>query len=179
MELFDTVYDGKLISFDFYKDNVMVNATEMAKIYNKNVKDFLRNEQTKSFISSCLKRENSPFIKVENKDDLVISKQKSGTWMHRILALKFAGWLDSDFEFWVYSTIDKILFDYYQRLEDSLKGSAKRKHEIDKIRQKLRQDDLYMKLEQLELEEKQAAYARSKGNRQRLSVYKGALEEEE
>ena len=179
MELFDTVYNGKLVPFEFYRENVMVNATEMAKIFGKNVKDFVRNEQTKSFINSCLKRENSPFLNVESEADLLNSKQKSGTWMHRILALKFAAWLDSDFEVWVYRTIDAILFDYYRRQEDSLKQSAKRKREIEKIRQKLRKDEVYLKLEQLELEERQAIYARSKGNKQILSIYQAAVEEEE
>ena len=33
MELFDTVYNGTLIPFEFYKNNVMVNATEVAKVF--------------------------------------------------------------------------------------------------------------------------------------------------
>ncbi len=32
MELFDTVYNGKAISYQFYKNNVMWNATEMSKV---------------------------------------------------------------------------------------------------------------------------------------------------
>ena len=35
--------------------------------------------------------------------------------MHRILALKFAAWLDPDFELWVYNTIDNILFGNYNK----------------------------------------------------------------
>lgn len=179
MELFDTVYNGKLVPFEFYRENVMVNATEMARLFDKQVVAFMRNDSTKSFISECLKSENSHFLNVESESDLINSRQRSGTWMHRVLALKFAAWLDPAFELWVFSTIDKILFDYYRRLEDSLKQSAKRKRDIEKIRQRLRKDEAYLKLEQLELEERQAVYARSKGNRQRLTVYQDAFEEEE
>ncbi len=179
MELFDTVYEGKAISFEFYKQNVMVNATEMAKVYKKEVKDFMRNGQTKSFLEACLKTENPPFLNVEKKEDLVVSKQKSGTWMHRIVALKFAGWLDPNFEVWVYCTIDKILFEHYRRLEQSLRESAKRKNDIEDIKKKLRKDELFAKLEQLELAERQAGYRRGKSNRTQITSYQSNLEEEE
>lgn len=95
-------------------DNVMVNATMMAAIFEKKIQAFTRNDDTKNFISSCLKSENSRFLGIKIESDLIISKQKSGTWMHRILALKFAAWLDSSFEVWVYITIDKILNQAYR-----------------------------------------------------------------
>jgi hypothetical protein len=40
--------------------------------------------------------------------------------MHRILALKFAAWLDPDFEVWVFITIDKILNEYYRNQRERL-----------------------------------------------------------
>ena len=39
--------------------------------------------------------------------------------MHRILALKFAAWLDPDFEVWIYSTIDKIIFGNYREIKEA------------------------------------------------------------
>jgi hypothetical protein len=67
----------------------------------------MKTEDTQMFIHECLKSENSRFFengKTPSEDDLVVSKQRSGTWMHRILALKFAAWLSPKFELWVYST---------------------------------------------------------------------------
>lgn len=100
-------------------DNVMVNATMMAAIFGKLPKDFLKNDDTKSFIKACLNKENSPYLGIRIESDLVKSKQRSGTWMHRILALKFAAWLDSDFEVWVYITIDRILNQAYREERDA------------------------------------------------------------
>jgi hypothetical protein len=100
-------------------DNVMVNATQMAKIFGKQVNEFTSNENTKAFILECLKNGNSRYLDVKNESDLVVSKQKSGTWMHRILALKFAAWIDSSFEVWVYITIDKILNQSYKEERDA------------------------------------------------------------
>jgi hypothetical protein len=51
-----------------------------------------------------------PFLGIEKEDDLIISRQKLGTWMHRVLALKFAAWLHPDFEVQVYSTVDHLLY---------------------------------------------------------------------
>jgi hypothetical protein len=39
--------------------------------------------------------------------------------MHRILALKFAAWLDPAFELWVYTTIDKIIFGNYREIKEA------------------------------------------------------------
>ena len=115
MEILNFVYNDQEIEFrPVGSDNVMVNATQMAKVFGKLPKDFLILESTKNFISACLKKENSPFISVENEEDLVKSVQKSSTFMHRILALKFAAWLNPDFELWIYFTIDQILNHYYR-----------------------------------------------------------------
>ena len=76
-------------------------------------------KQTKDFINACLKTGNSRFLEVKNEEDLYVSKQKSGTWMHRILALKFAAWLDPAFELWVYTTIDKIIFGNYREIKEA------------------------------------------------------------
>lgn len=165
-------FDGQEIEFGFEKTNVMVNATEMGKLYNKLPKDFLKNEETQKFIIECLKKENSPFLNVENEEDLVTSKQKSGTYMHRILALKFAAWLNPAFELWVYKTIDYILFDYYKRIENSLKQSANRKNRMDELKERLRINAEYQELEKLELEERQAAYNRGKQNRNQLDLFR-------
>ncbi|PSR56727.1 hypothetical protein AHMF7605_26145 [Adhaeribacter arboris] len=165
-------YDGQEIAFDMTTKNLMVNATEMAKAFHKLPADFLRLDQTKTFIEICLKYGNSPNIMVAKEEDMVISKQKSGTWMHRILALKFAAWLNPEFELWVYSTIDEILFGSYRQIEESLKESAQRKNRIEEIRKSLQSSPEYQELERLELEERQANYRRSKGHKNQLELFR-------
>ena len=93
------------ITFLLSKENsMMVNATEMAKVFNSNVGHFLANDGTKKFIEACLNNRNSDYLNVKTKEDLVIAKQNSGTLMHRVLAIKFAAWLSPDFEVWVWKT---------------------------------------------------------------------------
>jgi hypothetical protein len=165
-------FNDQNIEFDLSSKGLMVNATEMAKLFSKDVPDFLLLKSTKEFISECVNNQNSGFILASDENDLVISKQKSGTWMHRILALKFAAWLNPAFELWVYMTIDDILFGKYRKLEESLKDSAKRKNRIDDLRTRLQETDEYRELERLELEEKQATYRRTRENRNQLDLFR-------
>lgn len=118
-EIVQFIYFEKEVDFNIAKNNVMVNATQMAKIFGKDVFQFTRIDNTKSFIESCLKPQNCGLLGIENEEDLIISIQKSGTWMHRILALKFAAWLNSDFELWVYVTIDNILNGISNKIKDA------------------------------------------------------------
>lgn len=115
---------------------MMVNATEMAKVYGKQVNEFMSNDTTKNFIEACLKNGNSRFLNIKSEDDLYQSRQKSGTWMHRVLAIKFAAWLNPDFEVWVYSTIEKLLFGKYAEREESFKRSLSLQKEMDVLRDK-------------------------------------------
>lgn len=137
-------------------DNVMVNATMMAAIFDREVFQFTRIDDTKNFIKACLKPQNCGLLGIKNKEDLIISKQKSGTWMHRILALKFAAWLDSDFEVWVYTTIDLILNQYYREQRDARLEKLRLKNRKETLKNKflLKYPDFaeYVELEELEKE---------------------------
>jgi hypothetical protein len=165
-------FNNQEVDFEQNDQTLMVNATQMGKIFGKLPKDFLINENTKSFIDECLKKGNSPFLGVEKEEDLVTSKQKSGTWMHRILALKFAAWLDPAFELWVYSTIDELLFGRYRKIEESLRLSAQRRNRMDQLKEELRGDDKFMELERLELEERQQIATRRKQNINQLELFR-------
>ena len=54
--------------------------------------------------------------------------------MHRILALKFAAWLDPKFDVWVFETIDRIILGHYrdQREATAEKLMAERELEVKK-----------------------------------------------
>ncbi len=165
------IFDDKEIDFEITGSNVMVNATQMAKVFGKLPKDFLDNENTKAFISECLNKGNSPYLSVEDMDDLVSSVQKTGTWMHRILALKFAAWLNPAFELWIYSVIDELLFGHYLEMGDMLRRSVETRNRIDALREQLRDDDRFAELESLEVLYKQYLRIRSRKTTNQLALF--------
>jgi len=153
----------QIVTFQINEKTLMVNATEMAKIFDARINDFLSNQQTKAFIEECLKNGNSRFLNIKKESDLYTSVQKSGTWMHRILALKFAAWLSPKFELWVFRLIDQLLFADYNELKASVKESASRRSKIEKLKETLRKTSTEFKeLETLEGTEVKAAKNRSR-----------------
>lgn len=151
-------YQNQEIEFDLRDKNVMVNATEMAKAFGKDLFQFTKSDSTKSFISSCLKPANAGLLNIKNEEDLIISKQKSGTFMHRILALKFAAWLDPDFELWIYHTIDELLFGSLRQRDLILRDKTLKEMRIseleEKINKSLIESDDYKNLQKLKSETK-------------------------
>jgi len=169
-------FNGLEVDFEQGNHNLMINATQMAKMFDKRVENFTRIEESKLFIAECLNNANQRYLNIKSEDDLIISSQKSGTWMHRILALKFAAWLSPAFELWVYSTIDDLLFGRLRKTEESLRQSAARKNRIEELRAELLKDERYFEIERLELEERQAAYSRGKNNRNQLDLFRNQEE---
>jgi phage regulator Rha-like protein len=134
------LFNDKEVDFEITGDSIMVNATQMAKLFDKRMDNFTRTVETKDFIAECLKNANKRFLNIETEEDLIVSVQKTGTWMHRILALKFAAWLDPAFELWVYMVIDDLLFSRYREMEDMLRRSAETKNRIETLKDELRDD---------------------------------------
>lgn len=94
-------------SVDPLDKNVMVNATEMAKVFDKRTGDYLANDSTKLFIDE-LKR---TLIGVQIIDD----RGRNGIYFDRRLALDFAAWLDVKFRVWIFITLDDIIFGSYKQ----------------------------------------------------------------
>jgi hypothetical protein len=65
--------------------SVMVNATEMAKVFGKKPTDFLKTEQTQNFINQLSE------VRKINSTDLVkvVYGDNGGTWMHEDVAKDF------------------------------------------------------------------------------------------
>lgn len=98
-------YNGSSITFQ-KGDNVMVNATEMAKPFNKRPNDFLILKSTNELTNSLSAKTGIPVT------GLVIVNQggnNQGTWMHEDLALVFAQWLSPDFYLWCNDRIKELL----------------------------------------------------------------------
>ena len=81
----------------------MVNATEMAKPFGKNVSHWLRNQSTKEFISELSALRN------RKGADLVYVENGVGAWMHEDVALEFARWLSPAFAIWCNDRIKELL----------------------------------------------------------------------
>jgi hypothetical protein len=164
-------YNDQAIEFDLGETNLMINATEMAKPFRKLAKNFLGNDQTKEFISACLNKQNSAYLRIETETDLVTFKQKSGTWMHRVLALKFAAWLNPYFELWVFRTIEEVLYGTTRVITSSLKESAVRRFEISTIKKSLDKNPEYKRLRELESLERTAQAQRGRQTSTQLQIF--------
>jgi hypothetical protein len=138
-------FEGSEITFTFDTENkIMVNATEMAKVFNARINDFIRLDNTKSFIKECLScgisrnsdeenNGNSRYLNIESEEDLYTTNHRLGTFMHQVLALKFAAWISPKFELWVYCTIQHLLFGRLIEREESLKTTTILKNEKKSI----------------------------------------------
>lgn len=168
-------FDGKAVGFEILNEDVMVNATQMAKIFDRETRDFLKSDQTKRFIEALEEQLQNkiPFHLARNFDETsteidakndkfranqhgifkaVEVRQGSYTWMHRNLALKFAAWLDPKFELWVYNTIESIVFGNLLPRRELAMERAKIQKRIDEVIAVLNENPQYKLLQELEAE---------------------------
>lgn len=123
MKTLEFIYQETQIHFALQNEgNVMVNATEMAKLFNKRTDHFLQNESTKQFIQELKVPEMSGILESKRllnrgclDHKIIDNRGRNGIYFERRLALKFAAWLDVKFEVWVFSTLDEILFGNYKQ----------------------------------------------------------------
>lgn len=101
-------YQGASITFNNNDAELMINATQMAKPFGKQVGHFLENNSTESYKEAIKAR-----YRLSDEDVLVAVKggfhDKQGTWMHRLLALEFARWLSPEFSLWCNERILDIM----------------------------------------------------------------------
>ncbi len=105
-------YEGTPISFEFADGNKMINASEMAKPFGKQVNNFLRMEATKEYILLLESRYADSRNGIKREVLRVVqggTPELQGAWMDEKLALKFAAWLSPRFELWVYDRIQELL----------------------------------------------------------------------
>ncbi len=104
-------YNDQPVTFDQGSDHVMINATQMAKSFGKLPADFIRNDQTKAFIEELERDFNYGNSHIKEKTEIlkVESGKYGGTWMHELLALKFAAWLSPKFELWCMKKLRELM----------------------------------------------------------------------
>jgi hypothetical protein len=93
----------------FFQTDGFINATAVAKQFNKSPKDYLKSKRTQEYIESIrgiLLLEYNQVVIVKNGS----VENGGGTWLHPKLAIDFARWLSSDFAVWCDLQIEKILY---------------------------------------------------------------------
>jgi hypothetical protein len=110
----------------------MVNATDMIKAFpNKRMSDFSNSQQTKDFIDALEKKLNTGNPVFKSKPG-----RYGGTWMHKLLAYKFAAWLNPEFEIFVYSVFDKFIKERLESQQRQLDYFWDKEDQIDLYRRK-------------------------------------------
>ena len=118
---------GKFLVEQRTKDS-MFNATNLLKQWNeasgekKEITKFFDNDNTKEFISALMEEEklntqNSAYLKARGKN--------GGTWMHPILFVKFAMWLNPRFEVQVIKFVYDQMLKYRNEAGDAYKELGK------------------------------------------------------
>ena len=159
MKTLDFFYQETQIHFSLQNEgNVMVNATEMAKLFNKRLDHFLKADHTKAFMKALEftpngvnsdneqtpnggRSENKlPDISGSLDKTIIDSRGHMGTYFERRLALKFAAWLSPKFEVWVFSTLDNILFGNYKKHWEAHQEQLKAQDDKDLLKLQLLSD---------------------------------------
>lgn len=108
-------YKGNNITLKKENGNVYVNATEMAKSFNKRTNDWLSTKQANELISSLSVVTGIPATGLVAVNQGGINQ---GTWMHEDVALLFAQWLSPDFYILCNSKIKELLKQGYTTLDN-------------------------------------------------------------
>ena len=118
-EILNFNYGGAVIPFALTGSDVMINATEMAKPFGKEIYEWKRLPSTKSYLEAMF---DTGFSRFKDGSDLIISSRGTrgnssrgggSTWMHRLVAIEFARWLSPKFSIWCNQKIDEIINQGY------------------------------------------------------------------
>lgn len=90
----------------FFMEDGYINATKIAKEFNKDIRDWLYSQDNINYINELSNCGKFP--------QLVITKRGhfGGTWLHPKLAVMFARWLSIKFAVWCDEQIERILHNH-------------------------------------------------------------------
>lgn len=144
-------YKGHDITFQLGNKEVMINATEMSRPFNKQPRDYLKSNSTKQFITALAKKTN-----VLLTDLVVVTKGgiDSGTWLHETLALDFAMWLNVDFKLWCNERIKELLTHGFTATPKTLEDLANNPDLIIQLATNLKKEREQKEILELEIETK-------------------------
>lgn len=169
--------------------NLMINATEMAKVFDKRIDVFLKTDHAQNFIKTLekiLEKENKLTPNgghLENNlppnggrlDKKVIDyRGRNGVYFERRLALKFASWLDVEFELWVYNMIDNIMFGHYKKHWEAHALQEEAKIKMEELKKKILTQptpELVAQYFEAEKQQKNALLLKKKAIKQQLNLF--------
>lgn len=105
-------YQGSNIPFALTGNDVMINATLMAKACGKRVFNYTRNNGFQELVDAV-----SSVTQIR-ATELVMTvqsgiPQNQGTWFHRLIAIHFAMWCNPKFGVWCLQKLDEIIQNGY------------------------------------------------------------------
>lgn len=111
MNMVEKDFEGLAVKFT---GDGWFNATPIAAKYGKRPNDWLNRDDVKRYVNRLCELNNtnkSKYTKTKRGNPLITSLTGNctGTWLHRDLGIKFAQWLDVDFEIWCNEQIKDIL----------------------------------------------------------------------
>lgn len=102
-------YQSAPVSFS-RGDEVMINATQMARAFKKRPNDYLSLPSTIELLKAITRKSgNSEYQAVTTKPGS--PENGGGTWMTETVALDFAQWLSVDFRLWCNDRIKELMRD--------------------------------------------------------------------
>ena len=159
------MYKGHDIHFDLRASNIMVNATEMSRPFQKKVNDFLRLSTTTALISAIQERYNL------QKKEIVHTSTNGGTWMNRKLAIEFAAWLNPDFRLWILDVIERLLFSDFKEIQSTLQTKAEIKGKLRELFTELSgESEKFREFILLQTKDRQLSYQLGKTNQRQLQL---------
>jgi ribosomal protein L7/L12 len=101
--------DFEIVFSQELNSNLYLNATKVAKSFNKDVREWKRSKQTIDYINALndVGFSHTTLIKVVSGN--FSDKREQGTWIHKKLIIAFARWLNPDFAVWCDGVIEEIL----------------------------------------------------------------------
>lgn len=112
-------YNNNPVSFYQKDDAVYMNATEMAKRFNKKPNDWIRLKSTQQFSEVVCVDTGIPVTELIQVVQGGASNRQ-GTWLHEIMALDFAQWLSPKFKLWCMERLKELMTHGFTATPDKL-----------------------------------------------------------
>ena len=100
-DLVKAEFNGFVVTFD---ERGWINATAIAEKYGKRPIDWIRLDETKSYLAALARA-----LGISEPKSLIRAKRNSGTWLHPKLGVRFGQWLDVNFAVWCDLQIDALI----------------------------------------------------------------------
>lgn len=135
-------YNGNDVTFKTVDDVTYVNATEMAKYFNRRTNDYLSLVSTNALVKAITRKTG------KSENQLVIKKTGmpvfgGGVWLHEDIAIDFAQWLSVDFKLWCTDKIKELLLKGHTSINRSNSDISRRDLPSDYIEALEADDEFY------------------------------------